>query len=66
MECFGEESFENGAKAIEKCLNDLGLENFQVADGSGLSRGNKYSPHAMVSVLRSVYEHPDRAYFVIE
>ncbi|MEK7483354.1 MAG: D-alanyl-D-alanine carboxypeptidase/D-alanyl-D-alanine-endopeptidase [Planctomycetota bacterium] len=62
--CFGKGTFENGAKAISDLLKKKGYQEFEVTDGSGLSRGNRYSSHLLVGLLKDIYGHPDRDFFV--
>lgn len=62
-ESFGKGSFENGAKAVSAVLKKNGYHEFEVTDGSGLARGNRYSPHLLVGLLKNIYLHPDRDFF---
>jgi D-alanyl-D-alanine carboxypeptidase/D-alanyl-D-alanine-endopeptidase (penicillin-binding protein 4) len=50
-------SFENGLKASEKLLKQIGIdpENIQIVDGSGLSRLNLITPAQLNSLLRFMY-----------
>ena len=59
----GDGSWAQGSLAVEAWLQNLGIEpsEYVIDDGSGLSRANRLSANAIVSVLRSVYrgEHWD-------
>ncbi len=50
-------SWKGGTELISQYLSDLGLDDsqFYIDDGSGLSRQNELSAHAITKVLRSVY-----------
>ncbi|MBC11879.1 D-alanyl-D-alanine carboxypeptidase/D-alanyl-D-alanine-endopeptidase [Rubrivirga sp. SAORIC476] len=52
-----------GFEATKPFLQRLGVdpESFRVADGSGLSALNRLTPFGLVSILRGMHEHPDRA-----
>ncbi len=56
-------SFVGGRKAVESYLSKVGVEGARVADGSGLARGNRYSPRAMVAILRRMWSHAGRKTF---
>lgn len=54
-------SWNNGAAAVRRVLHErLGARGsaINVADGSGLSRGNRVSPHLMVDLLVSMHQDP--------
>ncbi len=48
-------SWDKGRRALAAYLRSIGIADRQgvIADGSGLSRRNKVSPHTLVSVVRS-------------
>ncbi len=56
-------SFEGGRRAVESYLSKLGIRGASVADGCGLARGNRYSPRAIVKVLRRMWKHKSRKVF---
>ncbi|MFN7974088.1 MAG: D-alanyl-D-alanine carboxypeptidase/D-alanyl-D-alanine-endopeptidase [Acidobacteriota bacterium] len=56
-ELHGLGSFENGLDAVERYLSrcaGVAAGSYHHADGSGLSRDNRFSPHAIASVLRAI------------
>lgn len=56
----GEGSWPAGRSAVEEFLrDDLGLTegSFSLADGSGLSRENRFTPRQMTRLLAYMYEH---------
>jgi D-alanyl-D-alanine carboxypeptidase/D-alanyl-D-alanine-endopeptidase (penicillin-binding protein 4) len=58
----GSGTFADGAQAVTKTLRDLGVTaEFDIHDGSGLSRENLVSPVALVQVLRLAFDpaHPE-------
>ncbi|MFH1998323.1 MAG: D-alanyl-D-alanine carboxypeptidase/D-alanyl-D-alanine-endopeptidase [Planctomycetota bacterium] len=55
---FGKGTFSTGEAAARKMFQDLDLEDidpFTMKDGSGLSRGNSFSPHTLVRLLTAFY-----------
>jgi D-alanyl-D-alanine carboxypeptidase/D-alanyl-D-alanine-endopeptidase (penicillin-binding protein 4) len=56
----GEGSWAAGVGVVGDFLATLGLpaESYQLADGSGLSRANRMTAHAMTSLLDRMYFHP--------
>ena len=56
----GEGTFARGKEVIEETLTEMGIEkeSYIYADGSGLSRLNLVSPHALVQALWFMYRHP--------
>jgi len=58
----GQGSFDVGISAVKDFLAGAGVntEQMQIADGSGLSRRNLVTPFQLVSVLRYMYESPNR------
>lgn len=54
----GKGTFATGDAAARKMFMDLGardIDPFSMVDGSGLSRGNTFSPHTLVRLLTVVY-----------
>ena len=53
-------SWQGGAKVVERYLHDLGIPDgeFQVRDGSGLSRQNRLSANALVRILEAQAKGP--------
>ncbi|HEX2251744.1 MAG TPA: D-alanyl-D-alanine carboxypeptidase/D-alanyl-D-alanine-endopeptidase [Thermoanaerobaculia bacterium] len=56
----GAGTWENGTRAVEDFLVELGVERgtFSVADGSGLARGNRLSPAQMTWILAKFLRRP--------
>jgi len=56
----GAGSWENGTRAVREFAVSLGLSAgaVQLADGSGLSRGDQATPRAMTQLLSRMYFHP--------
>ncbi len=63
---FGHGSWENAVHAIGRALVRLGLapDQFQLADGSGLSRADRATPRAVTDLLEKMYFHPYGREFV--
>jgi D-alanyl-D-alanine carboxypeptidase/D-alanyl-D-alanine-endopeptidase (penicillin-binding protein 4) len=61
----GEGSFAMGKEVVEETLDKMGIdrESYVYADGSGLSRLNLASPHALVQVLKFLHRDPRFADF---
>lgn len=55
----GEGSFRAGLEVIEELLGELGYtpKDYQIADGSGLSRDNRFSPKMITDLLSFMYLH---------
>lgn len=62
----GEGSWRAGVKAVGEFLVGLGVPTgtFNMVDGSGLSRDNRFTPRAMTQLLRHMYDSPAGAEFV--
>ncbi len=63
----GKGSFSTGEAAARELFRGLGAvpdDSFQMADGSGLSRGNRFSAHAVVTLLSAVYNSRIRDTFM--
>ncbi len=59
----GTGSFGSGAEAVGLLFDELGLDDadpFVIVDGSGLSRGNRFSARTIVALLEGVYSLPIR------
>jgi D-alanyl-D-alanine carboxypeptidase/D-alanyl-D-alanine-endopeptidase (penicillin-binding protein 4) len=58
-------SWERGRELIGKYLMDLGIpeEQFRLRDGSGLTRENRLSAQAIVTVLRDLYKGPNWEFY---
>jgi len=55
-------SFGNGTKAIKQILfanTGIDIEHTPLADGSGLSRNNRFTSQNMAAVLRYIWQHDD-------
>jgi D-alanyl-D-alanine carboxypeptidase/D-alanyl-D-alanine-endopeptidase (penicillin-binding protein 4) len=55
-----EGSWREGVRAIREFAVNLGIpaSTFSMADGSGMSRDNRFPPRALTTLLRSMYFHP--------
>jgi D-alanyl-D-alanine carboxypeptidase/D-alanyl-D-alanine-endopeptidase (penicillin-binding protein 4) len=55
-----EGSWREGIRAIRELVVSLGIPagSFSMADGSGLSRDNRFPPRALTTLLRFMYFHP--------
>ncbi len=55
-------SWQSGAKQVARYLNGIGISDsqFEIDDGSGLSRNNRLSPKALVNVLKDMYNNPEK------
>ena len=58
-EVCGEGSWEAGVRFVGGFLEGLGIpsSSFSMADGSGMSRKNLFTPRALTSLLRAMYTH---------
>ena len=58
-------SWVKGAEVISKYLVSLGIpeSQFHLSDGSGLSRQDRLSPQALVTVLRDLYRGPNWEFY---
>jgi PBP4 family serine-type D-alanyl-D-alanine carboxypeptidase len=56
----GEGSWRAGAEAVREFLGRVGLQpgTFQIADGSGLSRNNRFAPAQVTRLLAHMFQHP--------
>ncbi len=59
-ELCGEGSWEAGRQVVEEFLEQLAIESgtYELADGSGMSRKNRFSARQLTSLLRFMYFHP--------
>jgi len=57
---FGSGSWEKGTAAVSEFLTGLGIAGteFQLADGSGMSRADRATPRAVTRLLETMYFHP--------
>jgi len=60
-------SWEGGIRAVRKFLEreGIGTDGFAMADGSGLSRDNRFSPALLVSLLERMWKSPEREDFFL-
>lgn len=58
-ETCGRGTWERGVRAVEGFLSQVGLEpgSYQLADGSGLSRANRFTPRQLTRLLRFMHGH---------
>lgn len=58
-ELCGAGSWPGGRRAVAEFLDDVGLVegSYQLADGSGMSRNNRFTPRQLTTVLRHMFEH---------
>jgi D-alanyl-D-alanine carboxypeptidase/D-alanyl-D-alanine-endopeptidase (penicillin-binding protein 4) len=62
----GEGSWRSGVAAVEAFLAKVGLAGgVELADGSGMSRGNRAAPRHLTELLRFMFFHPAGADFVL-
>jgi D-alanyl-D-alanine carboxypeptidase/D-alanyl-D-alanine-endopeptidase (penicillin-binding protein 4) len=56
----GEGSWSGGVRAVGEFLVGLGVPaaSFHMVDGSGMSREDRFTPHALTQLLRHMYFHP--------
>jgi D-alanyl-D-alanine carboxypeptidase/D-alanyl-D-alanine-endopeptidase (penicillin-binding protein 4) len=56
----GEGSWEDGVRAISEFAVSAGIPagTFSMADGSGMSRENRFAPRALTQLLRHMFFHP--------
>ena len=63
----GKGTFETGAAAVKRLFSGIGVRDadpFTIVDGSGLSRGNRFSAHTLASLLAALYKTPMRDVFI--
>ncbi len=62
----GEGSFRAGLEVIQELMLKLGYEpvEYQVADGSGLCRDNRFSPEMITDLLAYMYQHKEKESFI--
>lgn len=62
----GEGSWREGVRAISEFIESIGVPrgSFQMADGSGMSRGNRFTPRHLTTLLRHMFFHPLGTEFV--
>lgn len=55
----GRGDWESGIRAVTEFADTLGIDagSFHMADGSGLSRGNRFSPDQVTTLLREMFFH---------
>ena len=56
----GEGSWERGVRAISEFIEAIGIPRgtFDLADGSGMSRKNRFTPRQITHLLRTMAQHP--------
>jgi len=56
----------NGVREVGDFLSSIGVPRggFTMTDGSGMSRGNRFTPRQVTTLLRHMYSHPAGAEFV--
>ncbi len=61
-----EGSWQEGVRAIREFVESIGVPrgSFQMADGSGMSRGNRFTPRHLTTLLRHMFFHPLYAEFL--
>jgi len=60
-------SFKNGTAAIKQIIfahTGIDLKHAQLADGSGLSRNNRFTAHDMAAVLRYIYNNDHKLHII--
>ncbi len=62
----GEGSFTAGLDVIRELMSKLGYDpwEYQVTDGSGLCRENKFSPEMITNLLAFMYQHKEKETFI--
>jgi len=62
----GEGSWERGTAAIREFLTEIGLDSsaYRLADGSGMSRNNRFTPSQVTHLLRHMFLHPRGTEFI--
>jgi len=64
---FSEAGSSKAGRQVQLAFYDsLGMDtrNLQIRDGSGLSRHNLVSPNTSISLLKMMWEHPYRSYYI--
>ncbi len=58
-ELCGDGTWAGGLRAIQEFLDEVGLprDQYQMADGSGMSRNNQFTPSQITTLLRFMYFH---------
>ena len=61
-----EGTFSGGLDVIKDFISKLGIseDQYQIDDGSGLSRENKLPPELIIRLLRHMYRHKDAGIFL--
>lgn len=56
----GDGSWDGGIRVVQEFLTEVGLDesSYNLADGSGMSRNNRFSPRQLTQLLRHMYQHP--------
>ena len=60
----GEGSWPAGVRAVGEFLAELGIRGYQMSDGSGMSRNNRFTPRQVVTLLAHMWTHPRGPEFV--
>ncbi|TNF72575.1 MAG: D-alanyl-D-alanine carboxypeptidase/D-alanyl-D-alanine-endopeptidase [Acidobacteria bacterium] len=63
----GEGSWEAGKRVVGEFLERIGItaDTYELADGSGMSRNNRFSPRQLTQLLRHMYTHPRGQEFIL-
>ncbi len=63
----GSGSWQAGRQVVEEFLSRVGIQpdEYRLADGSGMSRGNQFSARQMTTVLRYMFEHEKGKEFLL-
>jgi D-alanyl-D-alanine carboxypeptidase/D-alanyl-D-alanine-endopeptidase (penicillin-binding protein 4) len=59
-------SWERGTAAVREFLTEIGLDSntYRLADGSGMSRNNRFTPKHITHLLRHMFLHPRGTEFI--
>ena len=62
----GEGSWEQGKRVVREFLSEIGLDAgaYSLADGSGMSRNNRFTPSQITHLLRHMFYHPRGTEFI--
>ena len=61
----GDGSWNGGIRAVEEFLAEVDVKSgYNLADGSGMSRQNRFTPRHLTTLLRHMYHHPHGAEYL--